>query len=248
VNKRFGQPHQHLEIVDSTNARARSMVREGSPHGTAVSADLQTAGRGRHDRSWESDSGKNLLVSYIARPERDPADWSGLALLSGVAVADAIRDLTPCSPHLKWPNDVLIGTRKISGVLIETGMEGARGWAVIGIGINVNQIGFRENLRMPATSLLLETGGEIEISRVFGALTERLEQWYETWDREGVPVIAEQWRLRTRMLGRSISVGGADKCVQYRVLGLNDDGSLSVSDEAGRVAAVFAGDITVHDT
>jgi BirA family transcriptional regulator, biotin operon repressor / biotin---[acetyl-CoA-carboxylase] ligase len=245
---RFGIPHMHFDTVDSTNTLARALARDGCEEGAAITADHQWAGKGRNDRTWISDSGKNLLVSYVVRPERDPADWGGLALLSGIAVAEAIRAVAPCDPRLKWPNDVLISRRKVSGVLIETGFEAHRAWAIVGVGINVNQTDFAPGLRLPATSLQRESGDEIPVARVFEALSEQLGRWYGLWLREGNPAIIEQWKYRTDMIGKMVRVSELGAEAFHKVLDLNFDGSLSLMDEAGHLIAVHAGDVSVRDT
>jgi biotin-(acetyl-CoA carboxylase) ligase len=158
---RFGAPHRHFRVTDSTNARARELVEGGAPHGTVVTAGEQTAGRGRQGRSWTAPPGKALLYSAVVRPldERHLL----LPLAAPLAVCEAAEELAPgveCA--IKWPNDVWVDRRKLAGVLIEAKPQD--GWAVIGVGLNLSiaRDEFPPDLRDTAVSLLdaLEEGRE----------------------------------------------------------------------------------------
>jgi BirA family biotin operon repressor/biotin-[acetyl-CoA-carboxylase] ligase len=154
----FGSPHRHFRVTDSTNARARELVEAGAPHGTVVTADEQTAGRGRQGRTWTAPPGKALLYSAILRPldERHLL----LPLAVPLAVCEAAEELEPgveCA--IKWPNDIWVDGRKLAGVLIEAKPQD--GWAVIGIGLNltIEPDEFPPDLQATAVSLFDPTGG-----------------------------------------------------------------------------------------
>lgn len=246
MTKSFGEPHIHFDSIDSTNTRAKAMIRDGVPHGAAVTAGMQTAGRGRFDRVWESGPNLNLLVSYILFPQRDITEWGGLSLLSGISVVDSIRSAAGLYAHLKWPNDTLIRENKVSGILIETGVEQGLPWAVIGIGINVNQSKFPEALRIPATSLCLESHSTHRIEFLFAALSEMLERWYLVWLRDGNSPIVQAWKERSIMFGRPLHVIDGAKVTECRAVDLDVDGSLIIRTNDGQTARVHASDITVH--
>lgn len=147
----IGRPRRHYRRTDSTNARARALAEAGAPHGTVVSAAEQTAGRGRHGRSWIAPAGKALLCSAIVRPlDRDRREL--LPLVAPLAVCEAAETLSPVECRVKWPNDVLVGERKVAGVLIEARPDQ---WAVIGIGLNltIEPGEFPPELRESAASL-----------------------------------------------------------------------------------------------
>lgn len=137
----LGRPLRVYTCVGSTNDLARDWAGASAPEGATVLADEQTAGRGRQGRSWSSPAGHGLYLSVILRPPWPADDAPHLALLAGEAVAEALRQGRPTLPLMvKWPNDVLCGGRKICGILVETGLRGARlDYAVIGIGLNVRQ-------------------------------------------------------------------------------------------------------------
>ncbi len=146
----FGRPHLHLRSTGSTNERARELAEAGAPSGTVVTADEQSAGRGRHGRVWSAPAGAALLYSAVLRPldERHAL----LPLAVPLAVCDAIESVAPLSCRVKWPNDVWIGESKVAGVLIEARPPD---WAVIGVGVNVAIADdeFPSDLRWPATSV-----------------------------------------------------------------------------------------------
>jgi BirA family biotin operon repressor/biotin-[acetyl-CoA-carboxylase] ligase len=156
----IGRPHRHYARTDSTNTRARELAAAGAPHGTVVTAGEQTAGRGRQGRAWTAPPGKALLYSALVRPldERHMM----LPLSIPLAVAEAAEELAPgIECGVKWPNDVLVGRRKLAGVLIEA--RPRDGWAVVGVGLNLTIAPdeFPRELRETATSLTIECGGPI---------------------------------------------------------------------------------------
>jgi BirA family transcriptional regulator, biotin operon repressor / biotin---[acetyl-CoA-carboxylase] ligase len=148
----FGNPHRHYRVADSTNARARELVEAGAPHGTVVTAEEQTEGRGRQGRSWTAPAGKALLYSAVLRPLDERRLL--LPLAAPLAVCEAAEELAPgieCA--IKWPNDVWVDGRKLAGVLIEAKPQD--GWAVIGVGLNLSMAPdeFPPDLRDTAVSL-----------------------------------------------------------------------------------------------
>lgn len=150
---RFGAPHRHYRLTNSTNARARELIEAGAPGGTVVTADEQTAGRGRQGRTWAAPAGKALLYSAVLRPldERHLL----LPLAVPLAVCEAAEELGPgIECRIKWPNDVWLEERKLAGTLIEAKPQDE--WAVIGVGLNltIERDEFPDDLRWPATSIL----------------------------------------------------------------------------------------------
>ncbi|PLX23207.1 MAG: biotin--[acetyl-CoA-carboxylase] ligase [Ignavibacteria bacterium] len=240
----LGNMHIALKDVDSTNSHARALLRDGAGEGTVVTAEHQTAGRGRLDRQWSDETGLSFLGSYILEPVRPPEDWGGIPLMSGVAVLRALSSLVPIDLHLKWPNDVLSADKKISGILVESGQMGIRRWVVIGIGINLNQRSFTGDYRMPPTSLLLETGRMVSTEEVLAVLSKELDSLYRQWTEEGNPVILEEWKRHSRMFGQEMEME-LEKGAQQRVtvVDIAPSGALVVRNPKGEQIEVFAGDI-----
>ncbi len=156
---RFAGHLNFFPSIHSTNTHAMQQADSGAPDGSVYFADEQTAGRGRGAHAWSSAPGSGLYVSILLRPRIAPADILWLSLAAGLAVHNAIRQVTSLEPDLRWPNDLLFGPRKFCGILTELNAEVTRvRHAVIGIGVNVHQPQFPEDLRPIATSLFLESG------------------------------------------------------------------------------------------
>jgi BirA family biotin operon repressor/biotin-[acetyl-CoA-carboxylase] ligase len=226
VSGRFGRPRVHYRLTDSTNARARELAMAGAPDGTIVTASEQSAGRGRLGRTWSAPPGKALLLSAVVRDltRRDAL----LPLAVPVAVAEACEEFagTPCV--IKWPNDIWVGTRKLSGILLEGRPQ--EGWAVIGIGLNVGTTrdDFPDELRDTATSLAIESGTDPGVERVLEAVLGALDRRV----RDAPEAILGAWRERDVLLGKPIRWNGGEGTA----VGLDENGNLLVDTEAGRVA------------
>ena len=148
-----------LDETGSTNDDARALARAGAPHMTVVVADTQSAARGRLGRSWISDPMQALNASWIVRPERPVDTWTAIPLLAGVAVADAVKQRTHVEARLKWPNDVLVGARKLAGILTEAEVPD---FVVVGLGMNVAQQSFDGDRADAATSIAIEGGKRLD--------------------------------------------------------------------------------------
>jgi len=227
-----------LSSVDSTQAVAWALVEGGAADGTVVVADTQRQGRGRQGRAWHDEPGRSLLMSLVWRPRLAPAALPALSLLAAVAVAEAVARVSPVTPRLKWPNDVLVSGRKLAGILLESRV-GADAIVVIGIGINLAQPEFPPDLQGLATSLLLETGRTPGRDAMLAAVLEALDRWRARLEAEGFAPIRERWRALADTLGARVSVDG----VSALALDLDADGALLVDDGRG-VRRVIAGEVT----
>ncbi len=223
----FGTPHRHFRVTDSTNARARELVEAGAPGGTVVTADEQTAGRGRQGRSWTAPPGKALLYSAVLRPlgERHLL----LPLAVPIAVCEAAEELTGgIECKIKWPNDVWIDGRKLAGVLIEAKPQD--GWAVIGVGLNltIEANEFPPDLRETAVSIVGALEGGRESPRQAASILNRhLDRWVEAESDE----ILAAWRSRDALRGREVSWDGGAGVAD----GIEDSGDLVVAAGGDRV-------------
>jgi BirA family biotin operon repressor/biotin-[acetyl-CoA-carboxylase] ligase len=174
---RLGRPYTFIEECPST----QRLVDPEAPEGTTVATDLQTQGRGRLGRTWEAPTGTALLFSVLLRPQPPMAIWPELSLVAGKAVAAALREQSGVAAELGHPNDVLVETRKLAGVLPEATV----GRVVLGIGVNVNQTAedLPTETAKPPTSLRVETGREWPRAPLFAAILLELEQRYDDWQR-----------------------------------------------------------------
>ena len=235
------------EVVESTQQVARELAEAGAPEGTVVIADRQTRGRGRLGRDWHSPAGVNLYLTVVLRPALAPARVPQLALVAGLAAADAIRDETGLDARLKWPNDVLLGDRKVAGILTEMQGEVDRvRWVLVGIGVNCNQTTFPPPLRETATSLRLAAGRPVDRLRVAARLLGALEARYGRHQSGGLASMRADWESRSCLQGRTVEVTAGDHVTRGRVQGIDDEGALLLADAAGTVRRVTAGEVTLR--
>jgi BirA family biotin operon repressor/biotin-[acetyl-CoA-carboxylase] ligase len=228
---------QFSPVTGSTNSDALAAARNGAPHGSVFFADEQTAGRGRGGHGWESAAGQGLYVSVLLRFALPAAQASLLPLAVGLAAVEAIRIASGLKADLRWPNDLLIGSRKTGGILVESkSNESILDFAVTGIGINVHQRAFAENLATPATSLDLESERLINRQALLAALLKSLERetklLLDTDAGSTIPARVE--RASSWICGREIEVHGPQACTGVTA-GLTESGFLQVETAGGLV-------------
>jgi BirA family transcriptional regulator, biotin operon repressor / biotin---[acetyl-CoA-carboxylase] ligase len=231
-----------FDVIDSTNDEARRRAREGAAEGLLVWAKEQSAGRGRRGRSFASPRG-NLYMSVLLRPTRLAVEAAQLSFAGALAVGDAAAALLPDAARLcyKWPNDVLIDGRKLSGVLLESQAagEGRLDWLVLGMGVNLAS--YPEGLEFPAISLKA-AGADISVETLLTAVAERFLFWYERWQAAGFAPLRAAWLSRAQGLGGAIRVRLQAGELLGRFAGLDQEGALLLEDAGGR-RRIAAGDI-----
>jgi BirA family biotin operon repressor/biotin-[acetyl-CoA-carboxylase] ligase len=239
-----------LEEVGSTNDEARRLAEEGAPGGTVVVARRQSAGRGRHGRSWHSPAGTGLYLSYLHRSRLEAARLPGLTLDAAAVVADLCR-AEGLAPEVKWPNDVLIRGKKIGGILCEL-VGGSPSPAVvptlgaavvIGVGLNLNDRMFPEELVDRATSLRLETGREADVEAWARVVATALGDAAAGFEARGLPDLA-RYLPYFRMVGKEVAVTQAGPPVLGIVVGVAEDGGLEVRRRSGEVVRVRSGEVS----
>ena len=230
-----------LEDCGSTNDEAARLARAGARHGTIVIAQTQRAGRGRDGRAWISPRGAGLYLSLVLRPPLPLADVPPLTLALGIAICDAVR-ATGVEARLKWPNDVLVGSRKLSGVLVEAQSQGGRLESIVaGIGVNLAGVLPPE---LHAISIEAARGAPVERDAFIAALLVQLELWIDRYIAVGLPVVTAAWRARMapELAARAI-VDGAP--LDGICAGVDADGALLLRDAGGLVHRVRSGDVEV---
>lgn len=238
--------HEHQ--MDSTNSKAKEMARLGAPHGSLAVCDDQTAGRGRMDRRWETPAGEALTQSMVLRPKLRPEQAQLITLAAAVAAAEAIEDVCPeLKAGIKWPNDGIVGGKKCVGVLCEMALDGnGLAFVIPGVGINVNQTAFPEELSDKATSMRLECGHEVDRWAVLRAYLKRMEEAVDAVEKDGLDGILEKYLSRSVTIGQDVRVIGAQEEYVARAHGIDETGALLVTDENGNERRVLCGDVSVR--
>ena len=237
----------HKEL-NSTNDTARELASKGAKEGFAVVADSQTKGKGRLGRSWESPAGVNIYTSIVLRPSIMPLFAPQLTLVSAVAVAEAISKYSQKTPEVKWPNDILINSKKVAGILTEMNSETDRiNFVIIGIGVNINMTRkmFPEELRPMATSLKEEIGKEISRIDFIQTLYLNLETWYKRYLKHGFEPICKAWTGYFNMAGKVVKVRQMDKAIEGVAMGIDDNGALLLREKNGNITRIISGDVEI---
>jgi BirA family biotin operon repressor/biotin-[acetyl-CoA-carboxylase] ligase len=242
----FGRKVYAFDSIDSTNTCARTMANAWAPEGTLVIAEFQTAGRGRLGRPWNSNADQNLTFSVVLRPGKETESMNLLPLLAGIAVANAIREVTGQEPECKWPNDILINGKKVCGILLEGALsDNGVDFVVAGIGMNVNQTEFPADLSASATSLRLICGREFNREEVLRTVLRHFEQLYQAEREEHFSSIPRLWVARSRMIGKTLEIHSNETTLAGTALRIAPDGGLVIATGSGE-QTVYAGDVTVR--
>ena len=241
----FGRSVHHFIKTDSTNRVALEMGHAGEPEGVVVLAEEQTAGRGRAGRSWHSERATGIYVTLLLRPRLSPVEAPLLTLLAGLSARAAIEAQTGLSPDLKWPNDLLLGGRKVGGILTEMHAEpGLVRFVIVGLGLNINQTKFPEELGRIATSLRVETGREQSRLELLVRLLRQFESDYNRFLKEGAGWVVERFSAVSSFArGKRVSVNDGRESYTGTTAGLTPEGLLQVKRDDGRTVTVLSGDV-----
>lgn len=235
---RFGRPLHVFDSIGSTNDQAAELAAHGAPEGTIVVAGEQTAGRGRHGRSWDTPIGAGLAISLILRPPA--AQLRGLGLIGALAVVEALRSYD-LQAAVKWPNDVLLGGKKVCGVLAEAGWNGEQlEQVVLGIGINLMESTARGGTQyeFPAISIERALGRRVDPTGLMVELLHSLDIWYRRW-LDGVA--HPDWEQYLAYRFEPVTIMGNGPELRGRVLGLTAEGALRLQLESGETIEIAGG-------
>lgn len=238
--------------VPSTNHVLAQLARSGARAGTVVLAEGQTEGRGRCGRTWFSPSGVNLYVSALFREALAASDAPLFSFIASLAVADAVRELGP-DPAIKWPNDVLVGGKKVAGALIECATRGVLvDYLIVGVGVNVNvSLAALHAALGPAgtaaTSLAEVLGREVDRNALAASYLSHIEAWARRFRTEGAAPILAAWRDRDILTGRRVEARRDGERFDGRVLGVNRSGHLVIRPLSGEPREMLAEEIRVLD-
>jgi BirA family biotin operon repressor/biotin-[acetyl-CoA-carboxylase] ligase len=237
-----------FDEVDSTNIRAKIDGETGGVDGSLYVADSQTAGKGRRGRSWSSDKGTTIAMSYLLKPDIDIERVSGITLVAALALAKTISQIPGIRAQIKWPNDLCVNGRKLVGILTEMSSQGRDiTYVVVGIGINVYNREFPEEIADKATSIFLENGEGCDRSKLVANITNEFEVLYRQFmDSGDLSFMVQEYDSFLVNKGKQVYVIDGDSKTEYTALGLAKDGGLVVRDKAGKESVIISGEVSVR--
>jgi BirA family biotin operon repressor/biotin-[acetyl-CoA-carboxylase] ligase len=234
-----------FESIDSTNTCVKTLAEVGNPEGTVVVADFQTAGRGRLGRSWVSEAGANLLFSLLLRPSIRKEAVGQLTFYSAVSIARALERVTKHPVECKWPNDVLLKGKKCCGILLENSIHQDRiDFSVVGIGINVNQTSFPDEMEGKVTSLYKEFGHTFDRTTLLQEMLREADALLPHLHKGDTLKIMDEWNSRCTMFDKPVTLVHGEERISGTALGLDTDGGLIIKTPGGQ-STYYAGDVTV---
>lgn len=233
---------EHVAEIGSTNEAVRLRALSGEAEGLVILADCQTAGRGRRGRQWESLAG-NLFVSVLLRPRRPLAEAATLGFVAAVELGRVIRSLVRSPVEHKWPNDLLVGGRKATGLLLEAAglPEGGTDWVVLGIGVNISS--HPEHGLYPATDLWAEGAGRMAPLDLLDAFLGRFGVAYDQWQSSGFPAFRQAWLDAAAGLDGTIRAQLEHEAIEGRFVDLDPSGALVMELTDGSQRRIAAGDV-----
>ena len=248
--KKMGHPLYFYPETDTTNDRIRELALEGLPEGTLAVAEMQTAGRGRMGRAWQAPKDSGIWMSLLLRPDIPPMQASVLTLLTGIAIAEAIEEVTDVEVGIKWPNDILLNRKKLVGILTEMDCDMEKIHSVtVGMGINVNTKEFPADLKEIATSLYLELDQEYDRTELVAQAMAHFEALYEEFLAAGgmFAPFKERYRRKCLNIGREVRVIGRETYAAM-ALDITPEGELIVKrKDNGAEEVVFSGEVSIRE-
>ncbi len=242
--KLLGQKVFSFETLPSTMDEAFRLGMQGADEGTLICAESQTKGRGRLGRAWASPKGKGIYCSIILRPKLSPSQMSQLTLMTAVAVAEAVKKVAGVQPTIKWPNDLMIGTKKLSGILTELRAEiDALTFVVVGLGINVNSTA--SQLLETATSLKMETYAMVNRVDLLQEILISMEKWYGKVLKGRFEEVLEYCRTNSATLKKQVSITDAKGTLEGKAVDIDTDGGLLIRLSNGKIVKKISGDALI---
>jgi BirA family biotin operon repressor/biotin-[acetyl-CoA-carboxylase] ligase len=234
--------------LGSTNDLAKERARQGASEGLLVIADEQSSGRGRRGRNWWAPAGSALLTSLLFRPPLPPTQTQQLTMLCALAAADAVAETTSLGVGLKWPNDLVIGGRKLAGLLTESAFQGDQlDFAVVGLGLNFNtDLADAPQFLAPATSLRIELGQPLDRLELLLAYLNGVARRYARLKTGTSP--HKEWASRLSTLGQSVTAHLGDQTLSGLAQGVDADGALLLRAADGTVHRLLAADVSLRET
>ncbi len=248
----IGRNIYYKEEVDSTNTSAKELSAKGMKNGSVIISNYQKKGKGRNGKIWTSPCGCNVYMSILLKPKFSPEVAQGMTILAAVSVADAIAETTALKPQIKWPNDILVNSKKVSGILTEMSTQNMTiEHIIVGIGINVNleEKDMENNIKAIATSLLIESknmsssNGPINRNRLITAIIKKFDKYYEMFLSTGLSSVLQYYQKYFILIGKEIEINIDNKRVKGRVVGIDSKGALLLKTGENELERVVSGEI-----
>jgi len=246
ITKAYGKRIDYVETCASTQLIAHDEAQKGAQDGTVIIAEEQTSGKGRMSRPWDSAEHKGVWMSVITRPSLQPQQAPQMTLVAAVSVTRAIQEITDVEPHIKWPNDILVNGKKVTGILTELQADPDRVKAIIlGIGINVNQTedDFPEDLKSIATSLKIASGKTVNRAELIAKTLYYLEMYTAMYEENGFGPIKLLWEGFSNTAGRRIRAVMLNETIEGIAIGISEDGMLKLQLDDGTIRGIYSADI-----
>ncbi|MBS4209786.1 biotin--[acetyl-CoA-carboxylase] ligase [Bacillus sp. FJAT-50079] len=244
----FGRHIYHFDKIDSTQVKAHQLAEKGAPEGTVVIAEEQTSGRGRMSRPWHSLKKKGVWMSFIVRPKLHLQQAPQFTLITAIAVVKAIEETTGLEPEIKWPNDILLNGKKITGILTELQGEADHiHYLIIGIGMNVNhaKADFPEEVKEIATSLAIEKGEQVARAVLVQNVLKNFEKYYQLYVEKGFAPLKLLWESYAVSIGKTIVAKTLTSEITGKAVGITEEGVLKIEGEDGQIHHIYSADIEI---
>ncbi|MBN9653052.1 biotin--[acetyl-CoA-carboxylase] ligase [Halobacillus sp. GSS1] len=244
--KWLGHELHHYDQVESTQEIVHQLAKQGKPHGTVVIADEQVKGKGRMSRNWDSPKGKGIWMTILLRPNLPPVQAPQITLLAATVLARMIAERSTLVPQIKWPNDLLINHKKVSGILTEMQAEqDTIQYIVLGMGMNVNQEDreIPSDIKYKASSLKIESSEHWNIQQTVQHILRLFEETYERFESHGFASIKKDWEHFGYKIGEEVTISTMRKTWQATLIGIEPDGALRARSIDGEEEKLYSAEI-----
>ncbi|WP_105616732.1 biotin--[acetyl-CoA-carboxylase] ligase [Vallitalea okinawensis] len=248
LNTKIGREIYCYDEIDSTNQQVKRLVLEGAKNGSLVIAEEQTKGKGSKGRGWVSPSGTGIWMSCLLTPDINPTKAPMVTIVAGLAVCQAIQEVVGIEAGIKWPNDIVIQKKKVCGILTEMSAEMDHlNYLVLGIGINVNQESFPEEIKEIATSLKLESNTNVSRVVLLQEVLKKFEKYYDIFISDGdLRSLIDEYKQYSVTLNSKVRVTNREEEIEGTIVDINEFGELRLSQANGEDTMVRSGDVSVR--
>lgn len=234
----------HFDAIDSTNDKAYELAEEGALEGTVVIAETQTKGKGRMGRKWVSPRSGGIYASIILRPDLETDELPAITLITATAIINTIKKTAGIEAGMKWPNDILVGDKKISGILTEIKAQpDIVDFLILGIGVNVNTS--KGKLPPEGTSIKVETGEEVSRMELVQSMLLEIEEVYSKFKKKGFSSLRKECKKLSSVLGKKVKIEEHHRKIEGVAFDIDEKGALIIKDEEGKFQRVFSGDVVL---